>query len=471
MTTTATRVAHRPAVQHRMTVDIVERAERDDAWRDTVQSAFWLAGVGALSLALAAGHPMSSLADALTTIGRATGIVAATMMMVQLLVIARIPWIERRLGHDRAALLHGQLGRMGFLVMIAHVLTLVLGYAARVNGGWWDQSWAFLTDYGTEMTLSVIGFWLLIAVVLTSLAAVRAKWRYEKWHAVHLLTYLTVALSIPHQFVNGTTFSGSAHSGTDTFARWYWAMLWTASVGAFLVYRIGRPLVSAARYGLRVAQVTRGEDGTLSVWVRGRGLHRMNAKAGQFFEWRFLTQGLWTQAHPYSMSMAPQGDLMRITVKVVGDGTAALADLLPGTRVMVEGPLGRFTLDQRRAYGTVLAGAGSGIAPIVAMLRDVNGPGPVVVMLRARTAEEIPHLDEIRELVQAKGATLYLLTGRRGKGWLPQGLAARMSQVVPALLASDVYVCGPREWSEAVLDDARACGVPQDQLHVEEFVW
>lgn len=471
MSATAVAVAASPAMRHGRTVDVIERGERDDALRDLVEGAFWLTGVGALSLALTAGHPIGNLAGALTTIGRATGIVAASMMMVQLLVIARIPWIERRLGHDRAALLHGQLGRMGFLVMIAHVVTLVLGYAARSNDGWWNQSWAFLTDYGTEMTLSVIGFWLLIAIVLTSLAAVRAKWKYEKWHAVHLLTYLTVAFSIPHQFVNGTTFSGSANAATDTFARWYWALLWTVSVGGFLVYRIGRPLVSAARYRLTVAHVERNSDGTVSVWVRGRGLSRMNVKAGQFFEWRFLAPGLWTQGHPYSLSMAPQGDLMRITVKIVGDGTAALLDLLPGTPVMVEGPLGRFTLENRRAHGTILAGAGSGIAPVVAMLRDIPGDAPIVVMLRAHTADEIPHLDEVRELADAKGATLYLLTGKRGRGWFPEGLSARLAQVVPHLAAYDIYVCGPQQWSRALLDDARASGVPAEQLHVEEFVW
>jgi len=452
-------------------VDLVQRAETDSAWRDALTMAFWMSGVGAVSLMFASGAPIKTVGDSLTTIGRATGIVAATMMMIQLLVIARIPLVERRLGHDRAALLHGRLGRIGFFMIAAHIMTLILGYGARTHTGWWNQAWTFLLRFSTQMTLSVIGFWLLIAVVATSLAAVRRKWKYESWHAVHLITYLVVGLSIPHQFTSGTTFSGIAASPTDTFARWYWAVLWTLSVGGFLLYRIIKPLWMLGRHGITVERVDHNSDGTISVWMVGRGLSRMKTKAGQFFLWRFLTPGMWLEAHPFSLSRSPRGNVLRITVKPVGDYTAAMADLLPGTKVMAEGPLGRFTAEHRRAHGTVLIGAGSGIAPMVSLLEDLDGSGPIVVMLRARTPEEIPHLDEVRTLAAARGATLYLLTGRRSRGWLPQGMAAKMTQLAPALVASDVYVCGPRVWADTILAEARACGAPEEHLHIEEFAW
>ena len=108
---------------------------------------------------------------------------------------------------------------------------------------------------------------------------------------------------------------------------------------------------------------------------------------------------------------------------------------------------------------------------MVSLLEDLDGSGPIVVMLRARTPEEIPHLDEVRSLAAARGATLYLLTGGGARGWLPQGMAAKMTQLAPALVASDVYVCGPRVWAETILAEARACGAPEEHLHIEEFAW
>ena len=108
---------------------------------------------------------------------------------------------------------------------------------------------------------------------------------------------------------------------------------------------------------------------------------------------------------------------------------------------------------------------------MVSLLEDLGGSGPSVVILRARTPEEIPHLEEVRALAAARGATLYLLTGKRSKGWLPQGMAARMTQLAPALVASDVYVCGPKVWADTILAEACSCGAPEEHLHIEEFAW
>ena len=72
------------------------------------------------------------------------------------------------------------------------------------------------------------------------------------------------------------------------------------------------------------------------------------AAGGQFLQWRFLRRGLWWQAHPYSLSAAPNPSWLRITVKDLGDQSGALVDLLrPGVRVWAEGPYGVFTAAQR----------------------------------------------------------------------------------------------------------------------------
>ena len=83
--------------------------------------------------------------------------------------------------------------------------------------------------------------------------------------------------------------------------------------------------------------------------------------AGQFFSFRFLGGPGWTRAHPYSLSAAPDGRTLRITVQVVGDGSAALRLLRPGTRVLVEGPYGRLSARARTRPKVALIGAGVGV--------------------------------------------------------------------------------------------------------------
>ena len=82
--------------------------------------------------------------------------------------------------------------------------------------------------------------------------------------------------------------------------------------------------------------------GVVSVRISGRKLERLGAVPGQFFVWRFLDRRRWWSAHPFSLSAAPDGQSLRITVKALGDHTSNLGSRR-GTRVVAEGPFGIFT--------------------------------------------------------------------------------------------------------------------------------
>jgi hypothetical protein len=78
----------------------------------------------------------------------------------------------------------------------------------------------------------------------------------------------------------------------------------------------------------------------VSIRVTGRHLDRLPARAGQFFIWRFPGHHRWWQANPFSLSAAPDGRSLRLTVKASGPTSAALRHLPVGTRLFAEGPYG-----------------------------------------------------------------------------------------------------------------------------------
>ena len=206
--------------------------------------------------------------------------------------------------------------------------------------------------------------------------------------------------------------------------------------------------------------------------IGGRNLDAWEARAGQFFIWRFLTPNLWATAHPYSLSSAPDGRSLRITVKPLGDDSHAVRTLRPGARVIAEGPLGRFHHDSRVGKGLVLVGAGVGITPIRAMLEDDRSlRGSCTVILRASTHLDAPLLNEFRWLAAEQGVALYEIIGPRGEGWSTPDGPRSLSQLVPDLASCDVFVCGPEKWAAQVKADARRHGVPADAIHAEEFAW
>ena len=435
-------------------------------WADMVQGSLYVVAAVAVAFFLADGGLQTfSTIDYVYSTGRVLGIVAAVLMLFQVLLISRAPFIERAIGHDRAAAMHTRSGKVAIIAMGTHaaVISLMSAYYADVSV--LTQSTRFFTSQW-YLACAQIALGVFALIFVTSLVVVRSRWRYENWHAVHLLTYVGVALAIPHQFLEGSTFrDGGA-------AWWFWLTLYAVAWGSLLTFRVAVPLARFVRHDVRVAAVTPLQDGSTSIELSGHGLDRLGAAPGQFMVWRFLDRDRWRDPHPFSLSSAPTDTAMRITVKPSGDGSGALADVAPGTRVLVEGPFGIFSAASRTRAGIVLIAAGIGITPVRALLEDLDAAhGPVDVVVRARSLEDAPLLDEVRELAEAKGATLHLVLGPRGEGWSSTDRPTTLKQLVPDVSERDVYICGPGQWATAVEIEARAAGVGRDSIHREAFAW
>jgi len=135
-------------------------------------------------------------------------------------------------------------------------------------------------------------------------------------------------------------------------------------------------------------------SGTLT----GRHLDRLHARAGQFFGLRFLTPRLLWQLHPFSLSEAPDGQSLRITIKISGDFTRAISTITPGTRVLAEGPFGHLTDAVRRRPGVALIAGGIGVTPLRALLEEM--PGDIVLLYRVTREEEVLFRDEFAASVR-----------------------------------------------------------------------
>ncbi|MFL6060116.1 MAG: ferric reductase-like transmembrane domain-containing protein, partial [Marmoricola sp.] len=283
---------------------------------------WWVTGGGIKDL--------GGLASGLTSAGRLTGLASSVLLLGQVLLMARVPALEAAYGQDRLAHLHRLLGFTSFNLMLAHVGLITWGYAAGDLGAVPGTFWNLTVGY-PGMLLALAGSLCLVMVVVTSIRAARRRLRYESWHLLHLYAYLGVGLALPHQLWTGQELTSS--TGRTVF----WWTAWAAAAAALLLWRVARPVVRNLRHDLRVVTVLPEGPGVVSVYLSGRRLDRLRAEPGQFFLWRFLGRPGWSRANPYSLSAAPDGRSLRITVQAVGDGSASLGTLRPGTRVLVEG--------------------------------------------------------------------------------------------------------------------------------------
>jgi len=397
----------------------------------------------------------------LTAIGRVTAMAGTYLLLVTLLLIARIPAVEAALGQDRLVAAHRRLGPWVLGLIGVHVVAVVAGYAQQVSSGpLHELSLMVMTFPG--MLMAAAGLGLLVMAAATSYRYVRRKMKYETWWAVHLYTYLAVALSVPHQILTGAPFVGRP------LASAWWLTLWFSTAGAVLTYRWGLPLARSLHHRVRVAAVEEEAPGIVSVTMHGRHLDRLQASGGQFLHWRFLKRGMWWQAHPYSLSALPTANQMRITVKNLGDHSASLARLEPGTRVAIEGPYGAFTHHARHTNRVLLVAAGVGATPVRALLDDLPRHVDVVTILRGRSREDLVLHDEVAQLVDERGGTLHEVVGPRSQAPLD---TPALKRLVPDVAERDVYVCGPGGFTRGLIDAVRALGVPDKHIHHEAFAF
>ena len=421
----------------------------------------WVFG-GAVAAHLAVVETMFIAAgpgkNTLLTIGNFFGLHVATIMIVQLTLIARLPWLDRRIGMDRLTSWHRWLGLTLFWVVLLHASFVVLGFARL------DQVSplrTFVSLAGQPATLlGMTAAAILISAVAISTRYVRRRLQYETWHALHLGLYVTVTLGLIHQSLEPHAFSVSP------LATIYWWTIWALVLTALVVGRIVMPFWRNAYHQFHVAKVVPESDNVVSVYVTGKHLERLPTHAGQFFIWHFPDFRHWWRSNPFSLSAAPDGQMLRLTAKAVGPGSAALRDLPVGTRVFAEGPYGAFTLMQRTKPAILLIAGGIGVTPIRSLLEDVDGQ--VTVLYRVRTEADAVLLPEIQTLASARGAQVHVLTGRTGSG-SPPFEPGNLVALVPDIAERDIYVCGPPAMMNAVLRSLRQLKIPSRQVHAERF--
>lgn len=400
----------------------------------------------------------------LTAVGQLAALLGTYLALIQLVLMARSPWLDQAFGPDRLAWWHRWLGFGTVWLIGGHVVFTLTGWAIGDGRSLVAEAGDLLVNF-PYVLWALVGFVLFLLVGLTSMRAVRRRVSYETWYWLHWYAYLGIALAFLHQLFVGADFI------RDQLAALYWIALYALTAALVVVFRFGAPVVLNRRHHLRVAAVVRETPDTTSIYLAGRDLDRLAVRSGQYFVVRFLTRRTWWRAHPYSISSAPNGEWLRFTVKALGDDSARIHEIPVGTPTFLEGPYGILSGAVRRLPRVTLIAAGIGIAPMRALLESMAArPGELTLLYRAATDEDLALRTEIDLLAGARGATVRYLVGRRGVDVPGDPMTpATISRLVPDIADQDVYLCGPDAFMRRVERSLLDLGVPARQIHAERF--
>lgn len=398
--------------------------------------------------------------DRIMAIGRLFGLLAGWSVVLEIILMSRVPFIERSFDLQEIADLHRLNGYALLIGISAHFAYLLVAYAGPIHLSLWDQFIAFNTGQYEDVLWATLGTVIFFVAGGLSVRLIRSKMRYEWWYVIHLTIYFGILLTFLHQIKLGGDFIGSTWFAT------YWYMLYILAFVLWVWYRLLRQFWLLMQYGFKVESIEQTANNIFSVVVSGRNIAHFEYESGQYAAWRFLTPNLWYEAHPFSFSSTPGDNTIRFTVKASPDYVDRLTKIAPGTSVLVDGPRGSFT-PERAAETTraVLIAGGIGITPFLAHSKKLLAYGKQVSLLYAvRSAGDIAFSDELRAL-EAQGLNVYCFINERG-----QRITDEVLQRV-ATKDTTIFVCGPDGMSRAVTNNLRKLGVPRDRIIAERFAF
>ena len=205
-------------------------------------------------------------------------------------------------------------------------------------------------------------------------------------------------------------------------------------------------------------------------------------RAGQHVDVRLTAEDGYQAQRSYSIASAPEDQRLLLTVDRLGDGEVSpyLTEvLMTGDKLEFRGPIGGyFTWEARDGGPLLLVGGGSGVAPLMAMIRHraaVGSDVPTRLLLSSRSYEEIIYREELEKLASEDGAleVFHVLTRSRPEWWAGYGrrVDAEMLEEVgwPPERHPLAFVCGPTPFVEGVADALVGLGHDPARLKTERF--
>ncbi|TQM43608.1 hypothetical protein FB388_0955 [Pseudonocardia cypriaca] len=228
---------------------------------------------------------------------------------------------------------------------------------------------------------------------------------------------------------------------------------------------------------VRIAEVRRETPGAVTLVLEdAEGPGSFDFRAGQFFTLVADIDGRPVR-RAYSASSAPGASRLEVTVKHVEGGRFSAhvhRNLRAGDRLSLRGPSGAFHVDPVAAHEVVLVAAGSGVTPMMSMIRTLLAAAPttarIALLYSNRSAEEVIFADELLRLENENPERLsvtHVLTQERGR-LDAAGVRGWLTELRPAGDAR-YYLCGPEALMDTVKGVLTELGVPDDRVHHERY--
>ena len=393
--------------------------------------------------------------------GKVIGMIAATLLLLQLALSSRLKFLDHIFALNRLYLFHRVNAATVAVLAVIHPLFI---FAPED-----------ITNIPVELKYwpEILGAFLLVSIWLitaTGLWRLFLDFRFHRWWLFHRgAGFAAVIMLIFHVLYGSETFESGAPRFIVILAAGTYALFWGW-------VRIKPVLLKIKPFS--VTSVAMAGQDAYAVEVTPRAGKVFHYIPGQFAFVTIKSKNVSSEEHPFTISSTPsRPGSLQFSIRCSGDWTSLIGHLKPGDTFFIDGPYGHFSyLFRSNATEYIMIAGGIGITPMLSMLRHMADNGEtrrVTLIWSNRTREDIVFADEFEELEHRLQGLRIIHVFTRQAGSL--GTIGRLNQNMLDKLLSGcsrkipVFVCGPPLMMDEVRRGLVRIGYSHGLILTEEF--
>lgn len=393
--------------------------------------------------------------------GQVMGLVAGCLLLLQIILGARLKFLDRVFGLDRLFSYHRLNGFVLAALVTIHPLVIFIS-DDRISI---PLQWRYWPEF--------VGLFLMLLIVLmviTSHWRVGLRLAFQRWWPIHRSVAVLAAIA----------FGLHVLSVNDTFKQ---KLPWMLAIGALVLCGLiflwirTRPIRSR-RKPLRVSAIEPAGADALRLKMVSDARHIPTYLPGQFGFITLSSTHVSSEEHPFTIASSPrESDGFEIVVRTTGDWTAQLDKLQPQDRILFDGPFGLFShLRVTEQKELIMIAGGIGITPMLSMLRYMaqqDDRRKMTLIWSNQTPDHIVLPDAFKNLAaQLKGLRIVHVMTRANQYSGEQG---RLDRPKLKRLLSDcsrsaaVFICGPDQMMKDIHTELVSLGFKRRMIFMERF--
>ncbi len=397
----------------------------------------------------------SNLQTGLVGFGEIFGLVGMVLFSLNIILATRLPIIEKLFGGlSNIYKKHDFLGQLAFVLLLFHPLLLLPRYASNIKGVF---SFLFFSDLWAR-NFGIFALWIMLLLIVLTLY-LRPK--YNIW-------------KITHKFFGAALFFGALHVYfipgyvmNNLLLKGYVLFIAVLAILAFLYKSVfGRFFVK--KYTYFVKKIKKLDDDIIEITLKPENKHLM-FRPGQFIFISFKQKGLSSESHPFSITSSPKEELLKISVKKLGDYTTELySRLKEGSAAEIEGPFGSFSYLNTENKNQVWIAGGIGITPFLSSIKDLRDKNNYSINLFycVKNKREAIYLNLLEEESKKNPQINIIPVYSEKKGHIS---IEYLQNHLKNFVSNDFFICTPPSMIKKLKIDLINSGINKRKIYSEEF--